>query len=171
MASALPQLTYAQMAGTTSSVQPQSEQPSHISASDSTISELIIDGQTVIPDSAYYKSSELTSITIPASVDSIGVNVFDHCFKLTTIEVHPDNAHFTSIDGALYTKDTKTLLICPPGKKGEFRLPQQTTTIAPYAFRTCKKLTSIACPKASPKYPKEPSRGAGGWRKSICHTD
>ena len=153
MASALPQLTYAQMAGTTSSVQPQSEQPSHISTSDSTISELIIDGQTVIPDSAYYKSPELTSITIPASVDSIGVNVFDHCFKLTTIEVHPDNAHFTSIDGALYTKDSKTLLICPPGKKGEFRLPQQTTTIAPYAFRTCKKLTSIVLPKGITEIP------------------
>lgn len=165
MASALPQLTYAQMAGTTSSVQPQSEQPSHISASDSTISELISDGQTVIPDSAYYKSPELTSITIPASVDSIGVNVFDHCFKLTTIEVHPDNPHFTSIDGALYTKDTKTLLICPPGKKGEFRLPQQTTTIAPYAFRTCKKLTSIVLPKGITEIPEGAFAGCWGLEK------
>ena len=60
-----------------------------VSIDDSTLSGDVIipDGQTAIPDSAYYKNTEITSLTIPASVEKIGDNVIDHCFKLVYITV------------------------------------------------------------------------------------
>lgn len=100
-------------------------------------------GQTLIPDSAYYKCMEMTSLTLPASIDSIGRHTIDHCFKLKWLGVDAANPHFTSIDGVIYTKDGQTLVLCPPGRTGEFVLPDKVTAIAPYAFSSCKKLTSI----------------------------
>ena len=106
-------------------------------------------GQTEIPDSAYYKNLEMTSLTIPASVVKIGQNVVDHCFKLVYITVDADNPNYKSVGGVVYTKDGKTLVLCPPGKTGEFVVPAQAKTLAPYAFRTCKKLTSTVLPNAA----------------------
>ena len=106
-------------------------------------------GQTSIPDSAYYKNTEMTSLTIPASVEKIGSNVVDHCFKLVYITVDAENPNFKSVGGVVYSKDGKTLILCPPGKTGEFTIPAQATMIAPYAFRTCRKLTSIVLPNGN----------------------
>ncbi len=164
-ASVAPLFIQAQEVSSNGKTQLQTEMSSRAAASQTAAVETIPDGQTVISDSAYYKSTELTAIIIPASVDSIGTNVFDHCFKLTSIEVHPDNPHFSSKDGALYTKDQKMLLICPPGKKGEFRLPDHTTVIAPDAFRTCKKLTSIVLPKGITEIPDGAFAGCWGLEK------
>ena len=97
---------------------------------------VIPDGQTSIPDSAYYKNMEMTSLTIPASVEKIGRNVVDHCFKLVYITVDAANPNYKSEGGVVYTKDGKTLVLCPPGKTGEFVVPAQAKTLAPYAFRT-----------------------------------
>ena len=91
-------------------------------------------GQTSIPDSAYYKNTEMTSLTIPASVEKIGSNVVDHCFKLVYITVDAENPNFKSVGGVVYSKDGKTLILCPPGKTGEFTIPVQATTIAPLHF-------------------------------------
>ena len=108
---------------------------------------VIPDGQTVVGDSSYYKNIEMTALEIPASVEALGNNIVDHCFKLTHLIVHADNPYFKSIDGVIYTKDGKTLVLCPPGKTGEFVVPAHATFIAPYAFRTCKKITAIVLPE------------------------
>ncbi|NLV51715.1 MAG: leucine-rich repeat domain-containing protein [Bacteroidales bacterium] len=122
-------------------------------------------GQTSIPDSAYYKNTEMTSLTIPASVDSIGCNVVDHCFKLVYISVASDNPKYKSEGGVVYSKDGKTLILCPPGKTGEFELPAQATTIAPYAFRTCKKISSIVLPDGIEEIPDGAFMGCWGLEK------
>ena len=122
-------------------------------------------GQTSIPDSAYYKNLEITSLTIPASVSSIGNHVIDHCFKLVYINVDAENPYFKSMGGAVYSKDGKQLILCPPGKTGEFVLPTQTTSIAPYAFRTCKKLTSIVLHEGIAEIPDGAFMGCWGLEK------
>lgn len=126
---------------------------------------VIPDGQTVVADSAYYKNIEITSLEIPASVEAFGNNVVDHCFKLTHLNVHADNPHFKSIDGVVYTKDGKTLVLCPPGKTGEFVVPAYATVIAPYAFRTCKKITSIVLPEGIQEIPDGAFVGCWGLEK------
>lgn len=122
-------------------------------------------GQTSIPDSAYYKNLEMTTLVIPASVDSIGSSIVDHCFKLANIKVDADNPNFKSIDGVVYTKDGTTLVVCPPAKTGEFTLPKHTKVIAPYAFCTCKKLTSIVLPEGIEEIPDGAFTGCWGLKK------
>lgn len=122
-------------------------------------------GQTSIPDSAYYRNMDMTTLTIPASVETIGSNIVDHCFKLTALNVSADNPHFQSIDGIIYSKDGHTLILCPPGKQGQFVVSAQTTAIAPNAFRTCKKLTSVVLPKGIKEIPDGAFMGCWGLEK------
>ena len=122
-------------------------------------------GQTSIADSAFYKSLEMTSLTIPASVDSIGLHIVDHCFVLTDINVDADNPTFKSKDGVVYSKDGKTLVLCPPGKTDEFKIPDGVTSIAPYAFSTCKKITSVVIPRGIEEIPEGAFQGCWGLLK------
>ncbi|MCH5174274.1 MAG: leucine-rich repeat protein [Prevotellaceae bacterium] len=110
-------------------------------------------GQTEIVDSAYYKNQEVTSISLPASVEKIGLHAVDHCFKLAEFKVDADNPNFTVADGVIYSKDGSTLILCPPGKEGEFVVPSTVTIIAPYAFSSCKKITSIVLPDGFQEIP------------------
>ena len=125
----------------------------------------VADGTTAIKDSAYYKNLEMTSLQIPASVQTIGQNVVDHCFKLTALNVANDNPNYQSIDGVIFSKDGKTLILCPPGKKGEYVIPAQATTIAPGAFSSCKKITSIVLPAGLTEIPDRAFQGCWGMVK------
>ncbi len=125
----------------------------------------VADGQKTVNDSAYYKNLEITTLQIPASVDKIGRHAVDHCFKLSAINVAADNANFKSIDGVVFSKDGKTLVLCPPGKTGEYVIPAEATTIAPGAFSTCKKITSIVLPQGIEEIPDEAFQGCWGLEK------
>lgn len=122
-------------------------------------------GATALSDSAYYKSIEMTSLAIPASVNTIGRNTVDHCFKLKSLNVANDNASFKSVDGVVYSKDGKTLVLCPPGKTGEFVIPTGVKNIAPGAFSTCKKITSIVLPSGIEEIPDYAFQGCWGLEK------
>lgn len=110
-------------------------------------------GQTQLADSAYYKNQEVTSLSLPASIDRIGLHTVDHCFKLTKFEVDADNPNFKAVDGIIYSKDGSTLVLCPPGKEGEVVIPSTVNKIAPYAFSSCKKITSIVLPEGLVEIP------------------
>ena len=130
------------------------------------VSDVVIpDGQTAIPDSAYYRNTEMTSLALPASIDSIGQHVVDHCFKLVHISVDADNPKYKSEGGAIYSKDGKTLILCPPGKTGEFVIPTHVKQIAPYAFRTCKKVSSVVLPSGLEEIPEGAFMGCWGLEK------
>ena len=43
---------------------------------------------------------------------------------LTAITVDPKNENYTSVDGVLYSKDMKKLLVCPAGKTGTYTIPE-----------------------------------------------
>ncbi len=122
-------------------------------------------GTTAIADSAYYKAMDMTSLSIPASVKTIGRHTVDHCFKLTSLNVASDNADFKSVDGVIFSKDGKTLILCPPGKTGEYVIPAEATTIAPYAFSSCKKITSIVLPAGIEVIPEGAFQGCWGLEK------
>lgn len=136
-----------------------------LSAQEDEFDEVIPVEMTSIPDSAYYKNTELTSLTIPASVETLGDHIVDHCFNLVSIGVDAENPYFKSIGGVLYSKDGKTLILCPPGKTGEFVIPDHVKCIAPYAFRTCKKLSSIVLPTGIEEIPDGAFIGCWGLEK------
>lgn len=56
------------------------------------------------------------------------------CFEVT----HPMNRSLKTIDGILYTKDGKTLILCPPQKIGRVEIAEGTETIYEGAFKNCR---------------------------------
>ena len=89
--------------------------------------------------------SLLTNINIPESVSSIGERAFGYS-GITNITVDENNEHYKSVDGDLYSKDGKVLIQYAIGKKGEFTIPNNVTSIAPYAFYVCDYLSSVTIP-------------------------
>ncbi|MEG2396519.1 MAG: leucine-rich repeat domain-containing protein, partial [Oscillospiraceae bacterium] len=97
---------------------------------------------TSIGQMAFYYCTGLKSITIPDSVTSIYNNPFAGCTALTAINVTEGNKAFSSVDGVLYSKDKKQLLICS-GKSDEFIVPTGVTNIGIGAFSNCYGLTNV----------------------------
>lgn len=63
-----------------------------------------------IGTNAFKKCINLASVTIPASVKSIGYQAFVGCSSLESIKVDPQNSYYASInDNTLYTSDYKAL--------------------------------------------------------------
>jgi hypothetical protein len=89
--------------------------------------------------------TRLTTVTIPASA-TIGENVFGDCVSLTEIIVDVKNPTVSSVDGVLFSKDMKTLIIYPAGKKSSsYTIPNGVTTIKDNAFYKAQ-FTSVTIP-------------------------
>jgi hypothetical protein len=96
---------------------------------------------------AAFALTQLTSVTIPASVTSIGTLVFKSCSKLTVITVDALNPNFSSVDGVLFSKDKKTLVVYPGGKSSSYTIPNSVTFIGDAAF-AFTPLTSVTIPNS-----------------------
>ena len=86
---------------------------------------------------AFTGCTSLKSLSIPASVAEIGKYPARSCTSLQEITVASGNRHYTSWNGALYTKDMKTLIQYPGGRTGGVVIPQGVETL---------NLDSISCP-------------------------
>ena len=113
------------------------------------IKRLIIEnGVEEIWVSAFYNCENLEYIYIPASVkyntdneQSLGTTSidFDRCMKLAYIEVSPDNPYFASLEGNLYSKDMKELIVFTPNSAiKNFVFPASVEKIGANAFRYTK---------------------------------
>ena len=114
------------------------------------------EGAKYLSNSLHYNSSlleldlnfsALTSITLSASLTSIGERAFSGCSGLLFIEVDENNCHFCSQNGVLFSKDFTTLIAYPPAKSERIcNIPSAVTSIGEYAFFNCSCLTSIYLP-------------------------
>lgn len=100
----------------------------------------IPNGVTSIGDKAFQNCSGLTNVTIPDSVTGIGRLAFSSCSGMLSFFVGSDNAHYSSSNGLLLSKDGKTL-VC--GVNGEVVIPDGVSSIGDYAFFWYSGLTSV----------------------------
>ena len=97
--------------------------------------------------SAFSNCSSLTSITIPNSVTSIAAAAFYNCTSLTAF--YGEGNDYYSIDNnrALIVDGGKTLLAyAGANDETSYAIPEGITLIASNAFLKCTKLTSITLP-------------------------
>ena len=109
----------------------------------------------IIPDNvekvekyAFNSYRGLTSIYIPASVNSIGDLAFKQCSNLKTITVDEKNSNYSSFDGILYNKQQTEIILAPPATNGEKVLPSGVTSIPYNCFMGCDNLTGITIPES-----------------------
>jgi len=102
---------------------------------------LIPDNVITIGELAFSGCDKLTSVTIGTGVTSISYDAFMGCDNLETFIVSEQNQSYVSEDGILYTRDLKTLLLCPTGK-ASVTIPDNVITIGEGAFFNCN-LTDV----------------------------
>lgn len=99
---------------------------------------------TAISNSAFENETNIESVVIPDTVESIGENAFKNCNSLTSINVSENNTEYQSIDGNLYSKDGTMLIQYAIGKANtNFDVPDDVTSIGSYAFLGCSSLESL----------------------------
>ena len=94
--------------------------------------DVIITGFTSIGDNAFQSSDLSGSITLPASVKSIGFKAFSSCSSLTSVNFKP-NSQLTMIGSHSFRESGLTSIT----------LPSSVTSIGSLAFESCSSLTSV----------------------------
>ena len=93
-----------------------------------------------------YGNSNVTSVTLPASVTNIATYAFYDSLALTDIEVDLANADYASVGGVLFDKPAAALLAYPAGRTGPYVVPDGVTRIADSAFAKSTGLDSVTIP-------------------------
>ena len=102
---------------------------------------------TSLNEYAMLNNTKITSLTIPASIETIDNNALSGMKALTQINVAADNKKFQSTDGVLFTKGGYTLCQFPIAKATQYEVPSGTKTIGKDAFYK-SNLTSITLPSS-----------------------
>ena len=88
-------------------------------------------------------------VIIPADVREIDIQTFvkSKSDTITSFDVDSGNTFFTAIDGIIYTKDRKTLVMFPRAREEEtYTLPAGTETLGPDSLRAVLKVRNIIIP-------------------------
>ncbi len=92
------------------------------------------DGLEELSNDAFYSCHSLKTVYLPAGLRAIENHPFRNCENLTAFKVSEDNPYLCEIDGVVFTRDKKTLLLFPSGRKGEYVIPEGTEKINDGAF-------------------------------------
>lgn len=115
---------------------------------------------TAILGQVFAKCPDLTSVTIPSSVTSLGKSVFENSANLTTIIIEEGNPVYDSrenCNAVIETASNKLLFGCK-----DTMIPNSVTTIGESAFYNCSGLTTINIPNSVTNIEKESFRNCSG---------
>ncbi len=107
----------------------------------------IPDKTTVLGSSVFSECEFLESVILPKSLNIIPLNTFYGCKSLKSITVDDENANYKSVDGVLYTKDGKTLVLYPAARaQSNYQILMGTENIDKYAFMNSSNLKGVTIP-------------------------
>jgi hypothetical protein len=102
---------------------------------------------------AFYNCEYITAIVISDSliddnyykehVARYSNLAFFDCINLKSFIVSENNKFFRSVDGVLFDKTMEALVSFPPGRTGEYIVPEGVREIAATAFNSCPGLTDV----------------------------
>ena len=79
-------------------------------------------------------SAKIQSFYIPAKIKTLTGNSFESCTTLTELKINESNIYLKVVDNVLFNKDMTILYICPPGKKGNYSIPDSVTVLETTSF-------------------------------------
>lgn len=102
-------------------------------------------GDTVTEILPYaFSGSVVGAIEVPASVRVLSAESFAGCTRLAYLRIDAANGAYLESDGALYSKDGRVLLYCPPGRSGgSLVLHANLVRVAAGAFAACTDLQTV----------------------------
>ena len=93
--------------------------------------------------------SQIHSLYLPASIESIEDGALGDMKKCVKYVVDNDNKNFCSIDGVIYTSDRKQLVAYPAGKESDsYRIPDGVERVCAGAFMGAENLKKVYFPKS-----------------------
>ncbi len=95
-----------------------------------------------------FEGTAIKTIEFGKNVNSIGKDAFLGNKVLESIVVVEKNKEFSTVDGVLYNKNGRSLIVYPVAKKGAFTLPQGVEEIREGAFKNAT-LTDLTVPQDS----------------------
>ena len=91
----------------------------------------------------------LSTITIPDSLEVIEGSSFAGCSSLEEIRVSEGNSSLKVLDGVLFSADGRTIVLSPRNRKlTEYEIPEGTEVIGPYAFESSSFLEKVILPQS-----------------------
>ena len=88
--------------------------------------------------------NKVTVIKFPASMEDIGDYLTWTFDNLKEVHIHPDNPHFASEDGVLFSKDKKKIVLCLDKEgRNTYTIPDCVVEIADGCFAEAKDITRI----------------------------
>lgn len=123
----------------------------------------------------FYGCTSLETISVVDSVETMGAlhncdnlknlylgdkvkiegDIIGKCPKLESITVSEKNPYYKVVDGCLYSKDGKILIIVPKNKVGILKLPDGVQELASYCIANCTKIEKVVLPDSVEKIGKE----------------
>ncbi|MFI3230062.1 MAG: leucine-rich repeat protein [bacterium] len=104
---------------------------------------------TSIDELAFQFCENLTSLTLPSTMEAIAYNSFQGTSTLYSITVDEDNPYFSATNGVLFNKDFTKLVSYPAGNpQNNFEIPETVTEIGDYAFSDVSDLTTVKIPNS-----------------------
>ena len=96
----------------------------------------------------YFDSNLFSSVTLPDNVETIEDEAFQGCLNLKEIKVSPNNTHFKSVDGVLYSADESKIIVYPALlSKKSFTIPASVNQIGNCLFAAAYSLENIEVDK------------------------
>ncbi|WP_165253408.1 leucine-rich repeat domain-containing protein, partial [Adlercreutzia sp. ZJ304] len=109
----------------------------------------IPEGVENIGSSVFGNNVDITKLTIPSTATNLAIDVAYGLSGATEILVASGNPNYTSVDGALFTKDMTTLMRYPASNpRTEYEIPYGVKTLAKGAFAGMKNLENIVIPNS-----------------------